>query len=63
MSAKDVRMLGTEEIKRAVAHYLSRQGSAEYDPQDVFLVGRGPGRHDIVHEIEATAIPRRTTPR
>ena len=52
-------MLGEKEICRAIAHYLSRQGSEEYDVQDVYLVGRGPSRHDVTYTVEATAIPRR----
>ena len=52
-------MLGEKEIVRAIAHYLSRQGLDEYDPQDVYLVGRGRSRHDVTYTVEATAIPRR----
>lgn len=46
--------LGEHEIRKAVAHYLSRQGTLEYDPLNVSIYVRG----NLLHYVEAVARPR-----
>lgn len=61
--AEQIRRLGEDEIKRAIAHYLSRHGSLEFDARDVFLTFRTSARFDPHGEHEATALARQPRPR
>lgn len=46
--------IDTAAIKQAIAHFLSRQGSADFDPQDVALLW-----NHTTGEITASALSRR----
>lgn len=55
MQERQTITIDSAAIKKAIAHYLSRQGSAEFDPQDVALLW-----NHTTGEVTADAMSRRT---
>ena len=63
--ATETKMLNAGEIRKAIAHYLSRQGSAEYDNAEVVLaildsITKNKVTWQETYEVVAIANPRRT---